>query len=163
MILLRISMACLVAVTLFVAGCHEKQKSDHETALPAGSKQVQPTKPEMHESEKVPVKHPEVGSNTQPTSSGEANAESYSSEVEADGVSYIPPIDGLDSSAMAVASSENVASVPQSAESAQIGSSAPNSTIAASPDTASSTNATITNNSPIVQNPGTVQQANNLK
>ncbi len=163
-------MACLVAGTLFIAGCHEKQKSE---------KIVEPTKPAIHESEKVPVQNSEVGSNTQPAPAGGAIAESNDPEVEADGVSYIPPIESINSSTEAVASSENAASVPQSTVSPQVGASNASSSVttsvassgsaivSAAPTMNSATTSslpsisstTTSNNSAAVQNPGVVQQA----
>lgn len=94
----KISMASLLVAALAVGGCHDK-KTTEQTSLPsAQSKQTEPPKDQMHESEKVPVQSSDMGSNTQPNSEAGSIANSYESEVEADGVSYIPPIESGNSS-----------------------------------------------------------------
>lgn len=122
----KISMASLIVATLAVGGCHEKQKTE-QTSLPAAqSKQTEPPKDQMHESEKVPVQSSDMGSNTQPNSGAGSITDSYESEVEADGVSYIPPIDSGSSSSTsetaisASAGSANIHS-DQSSLPAQVG------------------------------------------
>lgn len=108
----RISTACLVAGALFMAGCHEKQNDEKISVPSAQSKQVEPPASQMHESEKRPVESSEVGSYTTPNTSVGSVAESDEPEAEADGVSYIPPIESGDSSTQSVVSQSSTEATP---------------------------------------------------